>query len=576
MKAIEGRHWKLIDVDEDKVKSLQNELNISDILSRLMVQRSIETYDEAKRFFKPKRDYLHDPLKLRGIEGALLRLELANKQAEHVMIYGDYDVDGTTSIALLYSFLHPYFGDKLTYYVPDRISEGYGLSFVGIDTAHNQNVSLIIALDCGTSQYEKVEYAKAKQIDVIVCDHHIPPSLEPNTVALINPKHPNCPYPYKELSACGLVFKFIQALSKTTTFHTSEGDVMNYLDYVAVSTCADIVPITDENRLLVHFGIQQLLTKQRPCFKSFLGDKKTLTVSDIVFDLSPKINAAGRLVHAKTAIEFLLCKDQTKADEMYHELSHHNDERKKIQNQIYLESVEQVEKMDDTRSSIVVRNKAWEKGVIGIVASKLVETYYRPSLVFSFDKSKNQYVGSGRATDDINLYDLLSKCKKHIVQYGGHAHAVGLTVANDAIESFMNEFENQIKTNDSFVINERKPTLPISAELPLSKITPKFVNTIQRMAPFGPQNHLPIFVARGVKHNGYVRTMGEDSAHLKLLVYQQSNALTYNCIGFNFGYHCEQIKASSTFDIAFVLEYNTFRGEATIQLRLKGISNFKS
>lgn len=566
MKPISEYQWRAAELEPELVSSLRKELDTTPTIATLLASVGVNTRQDALNFFNPKLSDLHSPYDLYGMQRAVARIIRAYETQEALLIYGDYDVDGTTSVACLYTFLKPYF-ENIYYYIPDRFTEGYGISIGGVDWAKKRDVSLLIALDCGTSQVDEIAYAKSTGIDTIVCDHHLPSGRLPDTIALINPKQEACSYPFDEMSACGLTYKLIHALSTQAAFSTDVDGIYDYLDYVALSTAADIVPMVGENRIFTYYGIRKMMADPRPCFKPFAEKKTRITVTDMVFDLAPKINAAGRMRHARFAVEMLIAEEDDDAFPIYAELSAYNEHRKELQEGIFNEAIQQIEQMPDDRHAIVVRGDSWNKGVVGIVASKIVERYHRPAFVFAPD-GRERYVGSARTIDTINVYDILTSCSSDIINFGGHAHAAGITVRRETWDVFGSSLNKAVGRATDFTIPI--PQISIHTEIELSEITPSFLEVMERMAPFGPQNMHPVFLARAIKHKGYVRTMG-DGTHLKLIVYQSHPSLTFTCVGFGMGALRESVLQASEFDIAFVIENNEFRGEKQLNLMIRDI-----
>jgi single-stranded-DNA-specific exonuclease len=553
------------DPNEEVVYKLSKELSIDKTLARLLAQRGISSFSEAKKFFRPSLEDLHDPFLMKDMQLAVDRIDKGLLSGENILIYGDYDVDGTTAVSLLYSFLKN-FTSNLATYIPDRYEEGYGVSYQGIDFAHDNDFSLIIALDCGIKAIEKVAYAKEKGIDFIICDHHKPGPKVPEAIAVLNPKQIDCNYPYKELCGCGVGFKLIQAIASKEEISVDE--LTPYLDLVATAIAADIVPMTGENRVLTYFGLQVINSNPRTGIHAIIHqiNKSFLTITDVVFIIAPRINAAGRIKHGNAAVELLTETDLEKAMEFAKAINQHNTERKDLDQQITKEALKQIEKhQEQERVTTVVFDESWHKGVIGIVASRLIETYYRPTLVFT--KSGAMLAASARSVKGFDVYEALHECAEFIEQFGGHKYAAGLTLKPENYEGFKNKFEEVVSNSISREL--LTPEITIDAELDLCDITPKFFRILQQMAPFGPQNMKPIFKTNAVRDNGYGKRVGSDSSHLKLNIIYGANRKTYNAIGFGLGNKIETIQ--NEFDIAYALDENEWQGVKSIQLILKDI-----
>lgn len=551
--------------DTIKVKQLAKELSIDTTLAKILVQRGIETFDEAKHFFRPSLSDLHNPFLMKDMEIAVQRIETAIANNENILVFGDYDVDGTTAVSLMSSYLKTIHSNIATY-IPDRYEEGYGVSFQGIDFAEDNGFSLIIALDCGIKAIDKVAYANEKKIDFIICDHHKPGSEIPKAVAVLNPKQIDCNYPYDELCGCGVGFKLIQALASKRN-QTIE-DLIPYLDLVATAIAADIVPMTGENRVLAYHGLQVINSQPRNGIKAIIHQlqKKELTITDVVFIIAPRINAAGRMKHGNYAVELLTEMDFDSAIEFASAIEKFNSDRKELDRAITQEALLQIESNNEQEKyTTVVFDENWHKGVIGIVASRLTETYYRPTLVFT--KSGDKLAASARSVKGFDVYNALEACSEFIEQFGGHKYAAGLTLLPEQYENFKNKFEEVVSaTIEKSLLT---PEITIDAEIDLSEITPKFFRIIQQMAPFGPLNMKPVFTTTAVRDNGYGKQVGADSSHLKLNLIYGSDQKTYNAIGFGLGNKISTIQ--NDFDIAYTLDENTWNGYTSIQLMLKDL-----
>ncbi|MEP7263623.1 MAG: single-stranded-DNA-specific exonuclease RecJ [Bacteroidota bacterium] len=550
----------------DAIGELANELKINPILINLLVQRGISTYDEAKNFFRPSLDFLHDPFLMKDMDIAVARIEEAIRQRENILVYGDYDVDGTTAVALVYSFLKTLHGD-IAYYIPDRYKEGYGISTQGIDWAKENNYSLIIALDCGIKSLDKVAYANSKGVDFIICDHHRPGSELPAAVAVLDPKRNDCPYPFKELSGAGIGFKLIQAISQKNTMPFNQLD--QYLDLVAISIAADIVPITGENRILAYMGLQKVNSQPRPGIKAILdlsSFKKELTISDIVFTIAPRINAAGRVEHGNKAVELLISKNEDLASFLGDDINENNITRKGLDSQITEHALKIVEEDPDFpgRKSTVVYSPDWHKGVIGIVASRLTDKYYRPTIVLT--KSNGHVSGSARSIKDFDVYNALESCSDLLDQFGGHMYAAGLTMKEENIEAFKERFESIVAGS----ITEEMLTREVEVDciLNLTDITPGFFKILKQFAPFGPGNMSPLFQSDAVRDNGRGRVVGNN--HLKLTLQQDKRQSAFDGIGFQLGHHHPMIEGEA-FNVVYHIEENTFNGRTSLQLNIKDL-----
>ena len=553
--------------NKKKVSQLSNDLSVNPILASLLVQRNIDTFKKAKEFFRPSLEDLHDPFLLKDMDRAVSRIEKAITDNENILIYGDYDVDGTTSVSLVSSYLKT-ITNHIATYIPDRYDEGYGISYQGIDFASDNNFSLIIALDCGIKAIEKVSYASQKNVDFIICDHHKPGDEIPNAFAVLNPKRVDCTYPYKELCGCGVGFKLVHALASRRG-QTIE-DIQQYLDLVATAIAADIVPITGENRILTYYGLEVINTNPRNGIKAIIHqiNKKKLTITDVVFIIAPRINAAGRIKHGNYAVELLTEMDFEVALDFAASIEKFNLERKELDKKITYEALQQIESANEKEKfSTVVYSENWHKGVIGIVASRLIESFYRPTLVFT--KSGNKLAASARSVKGFDVYEALNECSEFIEQFGGHKYAAGLTLDPKNYSAFKNKFEEVVKaTIDKKLLI---PEITIDLELELSEITPKFFRILQQMGPFGPQNMKPVFKTTSVRDNGYGKTVGADKSHLKLNIIDGADKKTYNAIGFGLGNKIKSIKGD--FDIAYSLDENEWKGNTSIQLILKDLKN---
>ena len=555
--------------NKKKVSQLSNDLSVNPILASLLVQRNIDTFKKAKEFFRPSLEDLHDPFLLKDMDRAVSRIEKAIIDNENILIYGDYDVDGTTSVSLVSSYLKT-ITNHIATYIPDRYDEGYGISYQGIDFASDNNFSLIIALDCGIKAIEKVSYAKKKNVDFIICDHHKPGDEIPKAYAVLNPKRVDCTYPYKELCGCGVGFKLVHALASRRG-QTIE-DIQQYLDLVATAIAADIVPITGENRILTYYGLEVINSNPRNGIKAIIHqiNKKKLTITDVVFIIAPRINAAGRIKHGNYAVELLTEMDFEVALDFATSIEKFNLERKELDKKITYEALQQIESANEKEKfSTVVYSENWHKGVIGIVASRLIESFYRPTLVFT--KSGNKLAASARSVKGFDVYEALNECSEYLEQFGGHKYAAGLTLDPKNYSAFKNKFEEVVKA--SIDKNLLIPEISIDLELELSEITPRFFRILQQMGPFGPQNMKPVFKTTSIRDNGYGKRVGSDKSHLKLSIIDGADQKTYNAIGFGLGNKIKSIKGD--FDIAYSLDENEWKGNTSIQLILKDLKNIQ-
>ncbi|WP_310560236.1 single-stranded-DNA-specific exonuclease RecJ [Flavobacterium sp.] len=550
----------------EKVKVLADALNVEEFVATLLVQRGIETYEEARQFFRPTLEDLYNPYLMKDMDKAVERIELAIENGENILVFGDYDVDGTTAVSLVSSYLKTYHPNVATY-IPDRYDEGYGISFKGIDFADDNGFSLIIALDCGIKSINHVGYAKEKNIDFIICDHHRPGNSLPEAVAVLDPKRDDCTYPYDELCGCGIGFKLIQALGENRN-QTIE-DLTSYLDLVATAIAADIVPMTGENRILAYFGLQVINSDPRPGIKALIYQikKKTLDITDVVFIIAPRINAAGRIKHGNHAVELLSEFDFEQAQQFASEIEAYNSERKDLDKQITKEALSQIiENNEKERFTTVVFQENWHKGVIGIVASRLIETYYRPTLVFT--KSGDKYAASARSVKGFDVYNALEACSEHLEQFGGHMYAAGMTLLEENYQLFKDTFEKVVK--ETIHPDSLTPEISIDAEINLSDITPKLTRILKQFEPFGPQNMTPVFLTKNAKDTGYAQKLGADEEHLKLFV-RQNNSEGMAAIGFGLGNKIELTTNKKPFEALYCIDENEWNGKTSVQLRLKDI-----
>ncbi|MFW0739047.1 single-stranded-DNA-specific exonuclease RecJ [Flavobacterium sp. T12S277] len=551
---------------EEKIKHLAQALNVEDFVATLLIQRGIETFDEARDFFRPSLEQLHDPFLMKDMDKAVSRIELAIKNQENILVFGDYDVDGTTAVSLVSAYLKSHYPNIATY-IPDRYDEGYGISFKGIDFADDNGFSLIIALDCGIKSIDHIAYAKEKNIDFIICDHHRPGDSLPDAVAILDPKRNDCSYPYDELCGCGVGFKLIQALG--TNRNETIQDLLPYLDLVATAIAADIVPITGENRILAFYGLQVINSNPRPGIKALVHQvkKKTLDITDVVFIISPRINAAGRIKHGNHAVELLTEFNFEQAQQFASEIEQYNADRKDLDKKITKEAFQQIaENNEQDRFSTVVFQEDWHKGVIGIVASRLIETYYRPTLVFT--KSGDKYAASARSVKGFDVYNALDACSEHLEQFGGHMYAAGMTLKAENYKTFKAAFEKQVE--ETILPEMRTPEIEIDAEINFSDITPKLIRILKQFEPFGPLNMTPVFMTKSIKDTGYAKTLGAEEEHLRLFV-KQNNSDGIAAIGFGLGKKLDIAKNQNPFQLAYSLAENEWNGTVSNQLMLKDI-----
>lgn len=552
--------------DPQKTTDLANSLGVDKLIASLLMQRGIETFDQAKQFFRPSLKDLHDPFLMKDMDLAVTRIEQAIAANENILVYGDYDVDGTTSVALVSSYLKTYYPQIHTY-IPDRYDEGYGISYKGIDFAADNDFSLIIALDCGIKAIEKVAYASEKGVDFIICDHHRPGPEIPKAAAVLDPKREDCEYPYKELCGCGVGFKLIQALSVKRGLTID--DLLLYLDLVATAIGADIVPITGENRILAFYGLKVINSNPRNGFKAIIEQvkKDTLTITDVVFMIAPRINAAGRMKHGNYAVTLLTETDKKLAVKYASEIEQFNSDRKDADKRITSEALDQIiAKKEEERISTVVYDPNWHKGVIGIVASRLIETYYRPTLVFT--KSGEKLAASARSVKGFDVYNALEACAEHIEQFGGHMYAAGLTLLEKDYENFKAAFEKVVsETIDPKLLI---PEIGINTEIDLADITPKFFRVLKQFAPFGPGNMTPVFMTQNLTETGWGKCVGEDKTHLRVTV-KQDNSPQFVGIGFGLGDKKDIACNGTPFKAAYVIDENHWQGNVSLQLRLKDV-----
>jgi len=556
------KRWIIQKSDQKFVQKLAKDLGVNHIVAHLLVLRGIENFDDAKLFFRPELKHLHDPFLMKNMQDAVDRIEKAIANKEKVLVYGDYDVDGTTSVAMMYSFLKR-FSPEIEYYIPCRYEEGYGISLKGIDYAKKNNFSLIIALDCGIRAFNQVDYANEKEVDFIICDHHNPADKIPNAIAILNPKQSDCNYPYKELSGCGVGFKLIQAYSQKNNINFSE--ISEYLDLLTVSIGADIVPMTGENRVFSYFGLKQINTQPRAGLKALMdiaNKIKELSISDVVFGIAPRINAAGRIEHAKKAVEILVEQDLDIAKKLASFIEENNVTRRNLDQNITKEALEMI---DENKKSTVVFSKNWHKGVVGIVASRIIESHYKPTIVLA--EKDGILTGSARSVHDFDLYEAISKCAYLCEKFGGHKYAAGLSIKKENLSEFIIAFEKAV--SESITEDQLSPKIDVDMEIDIDAVDDKLFRIIKQFSPFGPQNLSPIFVSRSVVDNGYGKRIGADKSHLRINTKTASGSLAG--IGFSMGDAFEKIKDYNKFDICYSINENEWNGRKNLQLMLNDL-----
>jgi len=557
--------YKSIPPSED-IEALSKSININSNLATILLQRGIADFEAAKKFFRPSLDQLHDPFLMKDMDRAVDRLQKAIAFNEKILVYGDYDVDGTTSVSLVYSYLRNFYSN-CDFYIPDRYSEGYGVSEAGIIWAEQNGFTLIIALDLGIKAEDMVKLANHKGIDFIICDHHMPGTSIPNAVAVLDPKRADCNYPFKELSGCGIGFKFLQAFARQ---HGNEDEIYKYIDLVAVSIASDIVPINGENRILTHFGLQKLNQNPIPglkALKDIAAIKNDLDVSGVVFTLGPRINAAGRVAHAKGAVELLISKTEEEANAFAEKVNIKNDLRREFDTNITEEAIAMIEgdETQRTAKSTVLFKNTWHKGVIGIVAARCVEKYYRPTVILT--ESNDKITGSARSVKDFDLYEAITRCGDLLDKFGGHKYAAGLTMDRVNLDAFRQRFEEVVAS--TLTEEMLTPVIEIDLTINLDLLTPKFNSILKQMAPFGPENHKPVFETKDVYVLNSLSSFKDK--HLRFLAAQENNDTVYNAVGFDMMEHYERMASGDRFKITYTIEENIFNGNTSLQLRIKDI-----
>lgn len=558
------KNWKLPAKHADSGTRLQKELGISPVLCNILVNRGLDTFEKCRSFFRPELGHLHDPFLMKDMEKAVARIARAMERREKILVFGDYDVDGTTAVASMYQFLCGLYGpDYVEFYIPHRYREGYGVSKAGIDYAHATGHTLIVSLDCGIKSAELIAYAAGLGIDFIVCDHHLPDEILPPAAAILNPKQNDCPYPYKDLCGCGVGFKLMTALAQRHGL--PESSCLQYLDLLATAIAADIVPMTGENRILTFYGLRQINTNPCPGIKALIelgGINKPLSINNVVFVIAPRINAAGRMDDARKAVELFIQKDPEKAMEVARQLHNDNTDRKEADTHTTAEALAMMAKdpLIDNRLSTVVYAEHWHKGVVGIVASRLIEHYYRPTVVLT--RSGDLVAGSARSVNGFNLYEAIHACREHLLGYGGHFAAAGLSLLPDNVEAFRKKFEDVVV--NTIAPESLVPEITVDAEMNLSDADAAFYRIISQMEPFGPGNMRPVFIARGVTDKGFSKIVKEQ--HLRFVITQQGTSLTG--IGFNLAGKYPVIENKKPFDILFTLDENEWNGNTTLQMKV--------
>jgi single-stranded-DNA-specific exonuclease len=557
--------------DPNEIKHLSAALNVNMTIARLLVQRGIKTFNEAKAFFRPRLSDLHDPFLMKDMDKAVARLELAIANQEKVLVYGDYDVDGTTSVALMYTFLKSRL-EHIEYYIPDRYSEGYGVSPKSIDYAAENGFSLIIALDCGIKAVDKISDARQRGLDFVICDHHNPDDKVPPAVAVLDPKQPDCNYPYKELSGCGVGFKLLQAYCQKNNIELEE--IYDLLDLVVVSIASDIVPITGENRVLAYYGLKKLNSNPGMGLQTIINlagiNGNDITISDIVFKIGPRLNASGRIEHGKKSVQILVSNDEDKSDILGEEIDSFNEIRKTLDRDITQDALDMIEKDPEMKNmnSTVLYNRDWHKGVVGIVASRVTEQYYRPTIILT--ESNGLATGSARSVKDFDLYEAIGQCSDLLESYGGHMYAAGLTLKIENIPEFRRRFEEIVTTQLSD--HSQAQTIDVDAKITLSEITPRFYRILKQFAPFGPHNMTPVFVTEDVFDAGTSRLVGKNQEHLKLdLVEPDVNSGIFPGIAFNQSDKFDLITSGLPFDVCYSITENEYRGKTSLQLFIRDI-----
>jgi len=558
-------------VEEERIVALAEQINVQPFIAQLLIQRGIDDFEKAKKFFRPALSDLHDPFLMKDMREAVDRLTSAIFNGEKIMIYGDYDVDGTTSVAMMYSFLKNR-GQDVEFYIPDRYKEGYGLSELGVRTASSSGCKLMVALDCGITAIDKVELATELGLDLIICDHHKPGKNIPNATAVLDPLRVDCEYPYKYLSGCGVGFKLLQAL--TIDQGLDEDVLWSYLDLLCISIGADIVAMTGENRVLAHFGLEKINNDPRPGITSLFNhagfNKSTVTISDVVFTLAPRINAAGRVQSARSAVEVMIADSIEEGNAFAKVVEQNNLDRRELDKEITTQALDQIENNEWHKDawSTVVYGEDWHKGVIGIVASRLMDNYYRPTIVLT--KSGDTVTGSARSIEGLNIYQCLSECTECMIQFGGHTMAAGMTMKEDQVEPFKLKFDEVVRAK--LEQKQLSPVVDIDREIGLNEINERGYRILRQFAPFGPGNMKPVFMTKDLVNAKWSRAVGDEDAHLKLHVHQiDSKTPEFNGIGFRMGNWAKYVLEGKPFDAVYTLEENEWKGKVSLQLNVKDL-----
>ena len=555
--------------DEEIVDGLISSIGFGTLESKILVMRGIDNYQKAREFFKPNGTDIHNPFLMADMQKAVERIATSIENGEKILVYGDYDVDGTTSVALMYLYLSKIVDKKyLDFYIPDRNVEGYGISDEGIDFARDNGFSLIIALDCGIKSVDKIDYANSVGVDFIICDHHLPGDELPKALAVLDPKRKDCRYPYKELSGCGVGFKLCQGLN--TIYKIPESELFELTDLLAISIASDIVAMTGENRVLAKQGLKFLRKTRKFGLRLLIPEEKLahFEISNIVFDIAPKINAAGRISHAKASVELMISDNLKQAQQIVENIINLNDERREMDINITQSAMNQALEMHKTqRYSTIVYDPIWNKGVIGIVASRLIENYFKPTLVFT-EGNNGEMVASARSVSDFDIHKALEFCSDLFMKFGGHQAAAGLSMEKEKFEEFKIRFEDYVKNNIQEY--QKEPTIYVDSVVNPEDLNREFINFHRKLAPFGPHNMKPVLVLKNVKVSGYVRLMGKESTHLKFNISQPTTGRNVECVGFRFGQFAEEFK-TKTFDLAFTIEENHWKGNVSHFLNVRDV-----
>jgi single-stranded-DNA-specific exonuclease len=561
------KRWLFKDIpSQGQIEKLSKEINTNPYLTAVLLQRGIADFDSAKKYFRPSLDDLHDPFLMKDMDRAVRRLKAALDNEEKILIYGDYDVDGTTAVSVVYRYLRKFY-PGCEVYIPDRYAEGYGVSLAGVEYAATNGYSLIIALDCGIKSSELVRLADHKGIDFIICDHHLPGDSIPNAVAVLDPKRSDCNYPCGELSGCGLGFKLIQGYAR---LYRDETEIFEYLDLVAVSIASDIVPIVGENRVLAYYGLKKLNENPMPglkALKEIAAIKNELDISGVIFTLGPRINAAGRVAHARAAVELLIAKTEEEANALAEKVNLKNDLRKEFDSSITEEALAMIESnnlVKPSKSTVLFKND-WHKGVIGIVAARCIEKFYRPTVILT--ESNNKITGSARSVNGFDLYNAILSCSDLLEKFGGHKYAAGLTLDASNLEAFQQRFEEVVSS--TITEDMMTPVIEIDYSIPLDAVTSKFVNVLKQMGPFGPENPRPVFEASNLYVFNSLSSFKD--RHIKFLVGQEGGNNIFQAVGFDMAEYYDRISKSESFRMAFTIEENIYNGTTSIQLRIKDI-----